>query len=143
MTYYAAVPIEGATLRRIVRLLDGSPITEPRALPPERAVFTLGPNRPPQAWPWHTPHNPTLRVKLPKPKVELPPDDSAPSGAELAQRRTRLGDISQRDLAALCGLSRGLIAEIERGRRRHILSRLKIAGVLDRLETERGKGRRP
>jgi DNA-binding XRE family transcriptional regulator len=65
-------------------------------------------------------------------RAPLPPDDSAPDGEELRRRRDAVG-ISQRDLAAASGLSRGLIAEVERGRRRHVLTRLRIAETLASL----------
>ncbi|HEV2125958.1 MAG TPA: helix-turn-helix transcriptional regulator [Chloroflexota bacterium] len=65
-------------------------------------------------------------------RAPLPPDDSAPDGEELRRRRDEIG-ISQRDLAAASGLSRGLVAEVERGRRRHVLTRLRIAETLASL----------
>ncbi|MBI3972798.1 MAG: helix-turn-helix transcriptional regulator [Chloroflexi bacterium] len=71
--------------------------------------------------------------RRPEPRAPLPPDDSAPSGDELRSRRDALG-LSQRDLAAASGLSRGLVAEIERGRRRHVLTRLRLAETLASLE---------
>jgi DNA-binding XRE family transcriptional regulator len=77
----------------------------------------------PQAQPMRQPRTP---------KVPLPPDNSAPGGEELAQRRREAG-LSQRDLAAAADLSRGLVAEIERGRRRHVSTRLKLAETLERL----------
>jgi DNA-binding XRE family transcriptional regulator len=70
--------------------------------------------------------------RRPESRAPLPPDDSAPSGDELRQRREEVG-ISQRDLAAASGLSRGLVAEIERGRRRHVLTRLRLAETLASL----------
>jgi hypothetical protein len=74
--------------------------------------------------------------RRPEPRAPLPPDDSAPSGDELRTRREAVG-ISQRDLAAASGLSRGLVAEVERGRRRHVLTRLRLSETLATLE--RGK----
>jgi DNA-binding XRE family transcriptional regulator len=71
--------------------------------------------------------------RRPEARAPLPPDDSAPSGEELRQRRDAVG-ISQRDLAAASGLSRGLVAEVERGRRRHVLTRLRISETLASLE---------
>jgi DNA-binding XRE family transcriptional regulator len=71
--------------------------------------------------------------RRPEPRAPLPADDSAPSGDELRVRREALG-ISQRDLAAASGLSRGLVAEVERGRRRHVLTRLRLSETLASLE---------
>lgn len=71
--------------------------------------------------------------RRPEQRAPLPPDDSAPNGDELRQRREAVG-ISQRDLAAASGLSRGLVAEVERGRRRHVLTRLRISETLASLE---------
>ncbi len=84
------------------------------------------------------PAAPTTRFVMPprrrpEPRVTLPPDDAAPSGDELRRRREAIG-LSQRDLAAASGLSRGLVAEIERGRRRHVLTRLRLAETLASLE---------
>ena len=71
--------------------------------------------------------------RRPEARAPLPPDDSAPNGEELRARREAIG-ISQRDLAAASGLSRGLVAEVERGRRRHVLTRLRISETLASLE---------
>ncbi|HXI19096.1 MAG TPA: helix-turn-helix domain-containing protein [Chloroflexota bacterium] len=71
--------------------------------------------------------------RRPEQRAPLPPDDSAPNGDELRKRRDAIG-ISQRDLAAASGLSRGLVAEVERGRRRHVLTRLRISETLASLE---------
>jgi DNA-binding XRE family transcriptional regulator len=71
--------------------------------------------------------------RRPETRAPLPADDSAPSGEELRHRREAAG-LSQRDLAAASGLSRGLVAEIERGRRRHVLTRLKLADTLAAVE---------
>ena len=71
--------------------------------------------------------------RRPEARAPLPPDDSAPNGEELRARREAVG-ISQRDLAAASGLSRGLVAEVERGRRRHVLTRLRISETLASLE---------
>ncbi|HEU5314827.1 MAG TPA: helix-turn-helix domain-containing protein [Chloroflexota bacterium] len=71
--------------------------------------------------------------RRPEARAPLPPDDSAPNGEELRARREAVG-ISQRDLAAASGLSRGLVAEVERGRRRHVLTRLRISETLAALE---------
>ena len=71
--------------------------------------------------------------RRPEARAPLPPDDSAPNGEELKARREAIG-ISQRDLAAASGLSRGLVAEVERGRRRHVLTRLRISETLASLE---------
>jgi DNA-binding XRE family transcriptional regulator len=77
--------------------------------------------------------------RRPEPRVTLPPDDAAPSGDELRRRREAIG-LSQRDLAAASGLSRGLVAEIERGRRRHVLTRLRLAETLASLEKSQTAG---
>jgi DNA-binding XRE family transcriptional regulator len=71
------------------------------------------------------------------PRAALPPDDSAPDGDELRRRREAVG-ISQRDLAAASGLSRGLVAEVERGRRRHVMTRARIAETLASVASEKG-----
>ena len=86
-----------------------------KPLPAAQTRFTVPPRRRPEA------------------RAPLPPDDSAPNGEELRARREGVG-ISQRDLAAAAGLSRGLIAEVERGRRRHVLTRLRISETLASLE---------
>lgn len=70
------------------------------------------------------------------------PDDlwpAAPSGDELRKRREEVG-LSQRDLAHLSGLKRSTIAEVERGRRRHVLTRLKMAETLASVAKNSGKG---
>ena len=72
-----------------------------------------------------------------EPRAPLPPDDSAPDGDELRRRREIVA-VSQRDLAAASGLSRGLVAEVERGRRRHVLTRARIAQTLDSLAAKKG-----
>ncbi len=92
------------------------------ALPPAERLVTTTPVRfvvPPR--------------RRPETRAPLPADDSAPSGEELRRRRDAAG-LSQRDLAAASGLSRGLVAEIERGRRRHVLTRLKLAETLAAVE---------
>lgn len=71
------------------------------------------------------------------PRALLPPEDSAPWGDELRRRR-ELVKISQRDLAAASGLSRGLVAEVERGRRRHVMTRARIADTLSAVAAEKG-----
>jgi DNA-binding XRE family transcriptional regulator len=76
--------------------------------------------------------------RRPEPRAPLPADDSAPNGDELRSRREAVG-ISQRDLAAASGLSRGLVAEVERGRRRHVLTRLKLAETLASIAKQSGK----
>ena len=86
-----------------------------KPLPAAQTRFTVPPRRRPEA------------------RAPLPPDDSAPNGEELRARREAIG-ISQRDLAAASGLSRGLVAEVERGRRRHVLTRLRISETLASLE---------
>ncbi len=85
---------------------------------------------------------PTVRLiaavrRRSEPRAPLPPDDSAPDGDELRRRREIVA-VSQRDLAAAAGLSRGLVAEVERGRRRHVLTRARIAETLDSLAAKKG-----
>jgi DNA-binding XRE family transcriptional regulator len=77
-----------------------------------------------------------VRARAPL-RAALPPDDSAPGGDELRRRRDAVG-ISQRDLAAASGLSRGLVAEVERGRRRHVMTRARIAETLASIAAEKG-----
>ena len=57
----------------------------------------------------------------------------APNGEELRQMREALG-IAQRELAAHAGLSRGLVAEVERGRRANGLTRLRLFETLRSLQ---------
>jgi DNA-binding XRE family transcriptional regulator len=95
-----------------------APVAMPERLPAPVARFVLPPRRRPEV------------------RTPLPADDSAPSGDELRQRRESIG-ISQRDLAAASGLSRGLVAEVERGRRRHVLTRLRLSETLASLERTR------
>ena len=87
-----------------------------------------------------SPAPPPTRFVLPRRGASTPPappDDAlVPKGDELRARREALG-LSQRYLAAAAGLSRGLICEIERGRRRHVLTRLKLSETLANLERER------
>ena len=73
--------------------------------------------------------------RRPDTRAPLPDDSSVPNGDELRTRREALG-LSQRDLAAAGGFSRGLVAEIERGRRRHILTRLRMSETLVALERD-------
>lgn len=89
-------------------------VERPAVQPAPQARFVLPPRRRPET------------------RAPLPPDDSAPNGDELRKRREEIG-ISQRDLAAASGLSRGLVAEIERGRRRHVLTRLRLSETLASL----------
>ena len=57
------------------------------------------------------------------------PQEAVPTGAQIAARRYER-NLSQRDLAAAAGVSRGLVAEIERGRRTHWVSRWRLAEKL-------------
>ena len=57
----------------------------------------------------------------------------AGTGPRLAERRVLLG-LSQRDLAYLAGYSRGLIADVERGRRASPYALVHIEHALGRLE---------
>ena len=79
-----------------------------------------------------------LRPQQEPRKNPLPANDSAPalSGKELAERRRAIG-LSQRDLAHTAGVSRGLVAEIEKGRRLHVPTRLRIAEALERLKKDK------
>lgn len=80
------------------------------------------------------------KSRPPEARGILPPNDSAPNCDELRNGRIALG-ISQRELAAASRLSNGLIAMVERGLRRHVLTRLRISETLARLAAtnERGK----
>jgi DNA-binding XRE family transcriptional regulator len=60
-----------------------------------------------------------------------PDDPSVPTGRALAAQREALG-LSQRDLAAACGVSRGLVAEIEREKRQSLPGRRRMAEALRR-----------
>ena len=60
-------------------------------------------------------------------------DVDAPDGTELRERREAL-KLSQKEVAAAAGLSRGLVAEVERGRRANALTRLRISETLIALE---------
>jgi hypothetical protein len=60
----------------------------------------------------------------------------APTGEAIKQRREACG-LSQRDLAALTGLSRGLLSEIEKGTRAAPESRRTFGGALERFERAR------
>jgi DNA-binding XRE family transcriptional regulator len=59
-------------------------------------------------------------------------DVDAPGADELRARREEIG-LSQKEVAAAAGLSRGLVAEVERGRRANALTRLRIAETLAAL----------
>lgn len=109
-----AIPLPTPNELTGVETRPAAPASRPAASPPA-ARFVVPPRRRPEA------------------RAPLPPDDSAPSGDELRARREAIG-ISQRDLAAASGLSRGLVAEVERGRRRHVLTRLRISETLASLE---------
>ena len=61
------------------------------------------------------------------------PDVDAPTGEDLRAHRVRIG-LSQKDVALAAGLSRGLVAEVERGRRANSLTRLRISEALAALE---------
>jgi DNA-binding XRE family transcriptional regulator len=60
-----------------------------------------------------------------------PDDPTVPTGRALAAQRAALG-VSQRDLAAACGVSRGLVAEIEREKRQSLPGRRRMAEALRR-----------
>jgi DNA-binding XRE family transcriptional regulator len=146
-----AVPMPAAAYRAVLQLAEEAFAGDPRdaagwliargvgfALPLPTAEELAGPPKITTAPP--APVAPTTHVRFVMPprrrqeaRAPLPADDSAPSGEELRRRREASG-LSQRDLAAAAGLSRGLVAEIERGRRRHVLTRLKLAETLAAVE---------
>lgn len=61
--------------------------------------------------------------------------DAAVTGESLRQRREALG-VSQAAIAHAAHCSRGLVAEVERGRRRSALTLNHLSQVLDRLEKD-------
>ncbi len=61
--------------------------------------------------------------------------DVAVTGESLRQRREALG-VSQAAIAHAAHCSRGLVAEVERGRRRSALTLSHLSQVLDRLEKD-------
>jgi len=63
-----------------------------------------------------------------------------PSGEDIKQRREAAG-LSQRDLAALAGLSRGLLSAVEDGTRNAVASRRTFGAALTRFEG--GRAARP
>ena len=77
--------------------------------------------------------------------VPVPDDPAAPTGPELRAMRERAG-LSQRDLEVRAGVSRGLIADVERGRRTYSPSRRRMAdalrAALAEQEREQGKEQR-
>lgn len=80
-------------------------------------------------------HRPGRRPEV---RAPLPPDDAAPTGDELRQMRKALVPfVSQRDLAAASGLSRGLVAGVELGTRCHVLTRLRMSEALVSLAKDR------
>jgi hypothetical protein len=64
------------------------------------------------------------------------PDGTVPDGAALRQRREALG-LSQRDLAALAGVSRGMLSAVEDGTRNALQSRRLIGNALALREANR------
>jgi DNA-binding transcriptional regulator YiaG len=75
----------------------------------------------------------TQRGGRPATLTEAP---GAPTGEDIRQRREACG-LSQRDLAALAGLSRGLLSEIEKGTRDASASRRTFWEALERFEQAR------
>lgn len=65
---------------------------------------------------------------------ELKPEDAV-TGESLRQRREALG-VSQAAIAHAAHCSRGLVAEVERGRRRSALTLSHLSNVLERLERD-------
>jgi DNA-binding XRE family transcriptional regulator len=63
-------------------------------------------------------------------------DPAAPTGEDIKRRREALG-LSQRDLAAAAGMSRGLLSEIEGGTRNAPESRLLFGNALTLRERNR------
>ena len=80
------------------------------------------------------PISPRLRKQIVR--AARPAVADAPGGAELRARRDALG-LSQRALAAEVGIARGLVCEIESGRRAHLATRARMAAALARLEGAR------
>lgn len=78
------------------------------------------------------PQTPLPPLPRPEPPKPLPPDDMIPNGDSLRKRREAAG-LSQRNLAAASGLSRGLVSEIENGHRSAKESRLILSKTLDSL----------
>ena len=70
------------------------------------------------------------------PSIIPTPLDYIPTGIELRAGRDELG-LTQRDLAVATGLSRGLVAEIESGRRTALLTRLRISETIKALKRAR------
>lgn len=66
------------------------------------------------------------------PRARVSSDIDAPGADQLRDLRERLG-LSQKEVATAAGLSRGLVAEVERGRRQNALTRLRIAETLAAL----------
>jgi DNA-binding XRE family transcriptional regulator len=121
------VVVEGADGRRRVARADGKPLGTPfvrtTALP-QRKVTARG-------------FLSALRYR-PTPAA-VPVGPPAPTAEELRERRDALG-IGQRELAAAVGISRGLLSELESGRRTaHAAARVRIGRTLARLEA----GKRP
>jgi transcriptional regulator with XRE-family HTH domain len=84
---------------------------------------------------------PTPRPRLERPQEELrlrverfgPPESACPTGDLLRARREALS-LSQRDLAAASGVQRGVITDIESGRRNTLHARYALAQALSTLE---------
>jgi DNA-binding XRE family transcriptional regulator len=80
------------------------------------------------------PFGPTAATPSPRRRrASAAADVDAPTGEALRQMREALG-IAQRELAAHAGLSRGLVAEVERGRRTNGLTRLRLWETLRSLQ---------
>ena len=119
-------------LRQILRA-DGTPITQPRAVPPPRAARATDTG---DGW-----RSLVRRVIAGRPvgtvkaaylaPGTLPPVD----GAEIRSRREALG-IGQRALADLARCSRGMLSDIESGRRSGASELAhRIMAALERAET--------
>jgi helix-turn-helix protein len=74
-----------------------------------------------------------LDLRLRQPTLVPPVSTPVPRGHELRQRRLALG-VSQTAVADVACCSRGLLSDLERGRRSSIYSRSHVASVLGRLE---------
>ena len=112
---------------------------EPKAAPAQQPASPLvrlpgaGPTSLPTAEP-----QPAKQPRQPRarPQTSGTAEVDAPTGPELRASREELG-ISQRDLAVAAGLSRGLVAEVERGRRANALTRLRLAETMRSIARSR------
>lgn len=94
-----------------------------QAIAPARMAGAEGANRPARTRGEWTPGDWNVRA------------DEVVTGESLRQRREALG-VSQAAIAHAAHCSRGLVAEVERGRRRSALTLGHLSQVLDRLERD-------